>query len=43
MEINLSLTGRVLEWNINLSLVDDSFKSVLDGVSQILPPHTTES
>jgi hypothetical protein len=40
LELTCSLTGRVLEWNINLSLTDDSFKYVLDGVSQTFPSHT---
>ena len=40
LELTCSLTGRVLEWNINLLLEDDSFEYVLDSVSQISPSHT---
>ena len=40
LELTCSLTGRALEWNINLLLEDDSFEHVLDSISQILPSHT---
>jgi hypothetical protein len=40
LELTCSLTGRVLEWNINLLLVDDSFEYVLEGISQTFPSHT---
>jgi hypothetical protein len=40
LELTCSITGRVLEWNVNLSLVDDTFKYVLEGISQIFPSHT---
>jgi hypothetical protein len=33
LELTCSLTARVLEWNINLLLEDDSFKYVLDDIS----------
>ena len=40
LELTCHITGRVFEWDINLILEDDGFKSVLDSVSQILPSHT---
>ena len=40
LELTCHITGRVLEWDINVLLEDDRFKSVLDSVSPILPSHT---
>ena len=40
LELICHTTGRALEWNINVLLKDDRFKSVLDSVSPILPSHT---
>ena len=40
LELTCHITGRVLEWNINVLLEDDHFESILDSVSQTLPSHT---
>ena len=40
LELICHITGRALEWDINVLLEDDSFKYVLDSVSPILPSHT---
>ena len=40
LEMTCSLTGRVLEWNINLLPEDDSFRHVLDSISPTVPSHT---
>ena len=40
LELICHTTGRVLEWDINVLLKDDHFKSVLDSVSPTLPSHT---
>ena len=39
-EFTCHIMGRVLEWDINVLVEDDRFKSVLDSVSQTLPSHT---
>ena len=40
LQLTCHVTGRVLEWNINVLLEDDRFKSVLDSISPTLPSHT---
>ena len=41
LELTCSLlTGRLLEWNVNLLPEDDSFEYVLDSLTLTLPSHT---
>ena len=40
LELTCRLTGRVLEWNINLLPEDVNLEHVLDSISQTIPSHT---